>query len=114
MKRVKKDLSLPTSQKTLLIWDAFKAQSTETTNSTIMDQREFSEYVMSCVSTVLTRDPAMDVTTIKLDTKLSTLKQMHAKTMGKVYKFFKTENCKKVILAGWKASGITEASKSAP
>ena len=58
-------------------------------------------------------DPDIDVTTINVDLKLSTLKPLHEATVWKVYNFLKTEKGKNIILAGWKSSGITEALQEA-
>ena len=57
------------------------------------------------------RNPKIDVTTIEVDLRLSTLKPLHAATTTKVYEYLKSENGKKIILAGWTASGITGALK---
>ena len=59
-----------------------------------MEQREFSEYVTSCVSTALRCDPAMDVTTIKIDTKLSTLKLMR-RPLAKYTSFLRQRTVRK-------------------
>ena len=54
-------------------------------------------------------DPNIDVTTIDIDLKLSTLKPLHAVTIRKVYNFLKSEKGRRIILSGWRAAGITEA-----
>ena len=108
--KVKKELKLPQNQVAFLIWDTFKAQSTEkvklelehldikdvevpknmthllqpldlTTNGIVkkMEQRAFSDYFTNCITEALLADPKRDVTTIKVDLKLSTLKPIHAK-----------------------------------
>ena len=108
--KVKKELKLPQNQVACLIWDTFKAQSTEkvklelehldikdvevpknmthllqpldlTTNGIVkkMEQRAFSDYFTNCITEVLLADPKRDVTAIKVDLKLSTLKPIHAK-----------------------------------
>ena len=56
-------------------------------------------------------DPKWDVTIIKVDLKLSTLKPTHAKTVSKVYEHLKSDKGKQVILNTFRASGITEAAK---
>ena len=106
---MKEEKALLQSQKSLLVWDAFKAQSTpmvmdtlssygiesvmvpknmthllqpldSTTNASFKkyEKRLFSEYFTSCVMVALTNDPDRDVSTIKADLRLSTLKLRHA------------------------------------
>ena len=41
-----------------------------------------------------------------VDTKLSTVKPLHAKTMAKAFDFFRSDHGKKIISSGWKAAGI--------
>ena len=95
-----------------MIWDAFKAQSTEkvkmelehlnikvfeapnnmahlsqpldlATNGVVkkMEQSQFSDSFTDCIMEALRADPKRDVTIIKVDLKLSTLKSIHAKTV---------------------------------
>ena len=104
IKRVKEEKALPRDQKSLLIWDAFKAQSTTkvedtlasygiktvmvsknmthllqpldlTTNGSLkkFEKKAFSGYFCSSVLKELKNDPICDVTTIKVDLRLSTL-----------------------------------------
>ena len=125
-----------------MIWDAFKAQSTEkvelelehlnikdvevpknlthllqplelTTNGVVkkMEQRDFSNYFTNCITEALLADPKRNVTTIKVDLKLSTLKPIHAKTVSKEYEHLKSDNGKQVILDGFRAARIREAVK---
>ena len=113
--KVKKKLKLPQNQVACLIWNAFKAQSTEkikldlehlnikdvevpknmthllqpsdlTTNGVVkkMEQRKFSDYFTNCINEILLADPKRDVTTLKVDLKLSTLKPVNAITVSKV------------------------------
>ena len=108
----KKELGLPDDQITCLVWDAFKAQFTETVKSELehlkikdvqvpknmthllqpldlttngvvkkMNQREFSNYFTTCITDAMLEDPKRDVTTIKVDLKLSTLQPLHEKTV---------------------------------
>ena len=76
-----------------------------------IEKRQFSEYFNKCITNSLQRNPKIDVTTIEVDLRLSTLKPLHAATTTKVYEYLKSENGKKIILAGWTASGITGALK---
>ena len=43
----------------------------------------------------LLTDPKRNVTTIKVDLKLSTLKPIHAETVSKVYKYLKNDKASK-------------------
>ena len=54
-----------------------------------MEQREFGDYFTNRITEALLTDPKQDVTTIKTDSKLSTLKPKHAKTVSKVRAFGK-------------------------
>ena len=56
-------------------------------------------------------DHKRDVTTIKVDLKLSTLKPILAKTVSKVNEHLKSDKGKQAILNGFRATGITEAVK---
>ena len=101
LSKKKKELGLPDSQKALLIWDDFKAQSTEdemeeletqgikdvpvpknmthllqpldlTTNAVKnIEQCKFSNYFTPCITNAMLNDPTRDVTTIKVDLRLS-------------------------------------------
>ena len=76
-----------------------------------MAQREFSVYFTNCITEALLADPKRDVTTIKVNLKLSTLKPIHAKIVSKVYENLKSDRGKQVILNGFRAAGISEAAK---
>ena len=84
-----------------------------TTNGVInkIEQSEFSDYFTNCITEALMADPKLDVITIKVDLKLSTLKPIHAKTVSKVCEHLKSDKGKQVILNGFRAAGITEAVK---
>ena len=62
---------------------------------------------------VLTNDRDRDVTTIKVDLRLSTLKLRHAKVLTDMYQHLKSEKRKGIIKAGWRAAGIADISKDA-
>ena len=66
-----------------------------------MGQREFSDYFTNSMTDALLADPKRDVTTIKVDLKLSTLKPIHAKTVSKVYEHLKRDKGKQVTLNGF-------------
>ena len=55
-------------------------------------------------------DPKRDVTTIKVDLKLSKLKAIHAKMVSKVYEHLQSDKCKQVIhIERISSISITEA-----
>ena len=64
-----------------------------TTNGVVkkMEQREFSDYFPNCITEALLADPKWDVTTVKTDLKLTTLKPIHAKAVSKECKHLKSE-----------------------
>ena len=74
-----------------------------------MEQSQFSDSFTDCIMEALRADPKRDVTIIKVDLKLSTLKSIHAKTVWKVYKYLKSEKDKQVILNRLPAAGIMES-----
>ena len=43
---------------------------------------------------------------VKIDTRLSVLKPLHAKVISKAHEHFKTESGKRNVINGWRASGI--------
>ena len=145
IKKVKEEKALLQSQKSLLVWDAFKAQSTpmvmdtltsygiesvmvpknmshllrpldSTTNASFKkyEKRPLSEYFTPCIMEALTNDPDRDVSTIKVDLRLLTLKLRHAKVMTDMYHHLKSEKGKEIIKAGWRTVGITGVLKDAP
>ena len=50
----------------------------------------------------LKEDPTCDVTAIKIDLQLSTLKPLHAVEMKDVYNYFRSDRGKEIIKAGWR------------
>ena len=96
IEKVKKEKSLPDSQKSLLLWDAFKAQSTQKVKDALsankiefvmvpknmthllqpleFENREFSNIFTSCIMKVVKIESNHDVATIEVDLHLSTLK----------------------------------------
>ena len=64
-----------------------------TTNGVVkkMEQRELEDYFTNCITEALVANPKRDLTTIKVDLKLSTLKPIHAKTVSKVYEHLKRQ-----------------------
>ena len=51
----------------------------------------------------------MDLADARVDTKLSILKPLHAKSLVMSYEFFRSEEGKNNILSGWRAAGISKA-----
>ena len=138
----KDELGLPPTQRSCVIWDAFSEKATDAVKEKLstlrseevqvpknmthllqpldlngvakkMEKKEFSEYFTSVITQAMLKNPNIDVTTIEVDLKLSTLKQLHAATLIKIYNFFKTDEGKKTMSSGWRAAGITEALKKA-
>ena len=143
IEKVKAEKVFPEAQKSLLVWDAFKGQSTPevmgtlssfgiemvmapknmthllqpldlTTNASFkkFEKCAFSEYFTSSIMEAPQTDPARDVTTVKVDLRLSTLKPHHARVMRDVYNYLRSEKGKDIIKAGWKAAGISDAVKT--
>ena len=77
------------------------------------EKRAFSEYFTSCIVEALRNDSAEDVTVIKVDFLLSTLKLRRAKVMTDMYQHLKFEKGKEIIKAGWRAAGFTDIFKDA-
>ena len=50
-----------------------------------------------------------DVTTIKIDLKLSTLKPLHLNTLIQIFNYFKTSDGESIIKSGFQATGSTNA-----
>ena len=86
-----------------------------TTSNAVKDieKQEFASYFTTSILSALHFDPDIDVTTIEIDLKLSTLKPCHVVTIEKVYNFLKSEEGREIILSGWKAAGVTEALQQA-
>ena len=57
----------------------------------------------------LKNDPTCDVTTIKIDLHLSSLKPFHGEVMKNAGNYFSSCRGKEIIKAGWKALGIMDA-----
>ena len=58
-------------------------------------------------------NPGCSVEDVVVDTRLSVVKPLHAKTMKKAFDFFSTSKGIKIIKSGWRASGMTPAVESA-
>ena len=60
-----------------------------------MEQCEFSDYFTNCITKALLAGPKQDVTTIKVDLKLSTLNQYMLKRFQKYTNIWKVIRAKK-------------------
>ena len=83
-----------------------------TTNATFKNV-EKKEYFTSTILKELIKDPNLDVTTISVDLRLTTLKPIHFETLKKILNFFDTEDGKKIITSGFRSAGIVQAIKKA-
>ena len=52
-------------------------------------------------------DSSRDVTTIKIDLKLSTLKPLYLSKLIQIFSYFKTSDPESIIKLGFQATGIT-------
>ena len=141
IEKVKKEHNLPDYQKSLLIWDAFRAQSTATVMEKVSSHGIQTVLVPANMTHLL---PPLDLTTnasfkklekrsfseyfsssimkeleadrwvstIKVNFKALSIKTIHANLMKDIYEHFKTDKGKGIIKAGWKAAGIMEAVNS--
>ena len=80
-----------------------------TTNGKIkkMERTAFSDYFTTVIMSELLENPEKDVSTISVDLKLSTLKPKHLSTLIKIYEFFQSEEGQKIILSGFRFTGIS-------
>ena len=72
------------------------------------EQKEFSEYFTSVILKQIKTSSSDDITDITVDTKLSTMKPLHAKTLTKSYEYFHSAIGRSIIANGWRAAGITD------
>ena len=78
-----------------------------TTNGSFkkMEKAAFRDYFTNTITRQLKIDPQKDVTTIKVDLTLSTLKSIHTMMMTEIYQYFNKDG-QETILNGWKAAGV--------
>ena len=72
-----------------------------------MEKAVRRDYLTNPITRELQIDPEKDMTTIKVDLKLSSLKP-NAKVMTKIYHNFKNEE-RKGIMNNWSAAGVIDA-----
>ena len=56
----------------------------------LIERQEFTSYFTKNVARALQRNPRGDVADIKLDTRKTVMRPLHAKSLCKVYSFFAT------------------------
>ena len=61
----------------------------------------------------LLEDPNRDVTTIKVDLKLTTLKPLHLQSLKTICDIFKTVEGHEIIRSGFRFAGVTNSVKEA-
>ena len=83
-----------------------------TTNDSFkkMEKAAFRDYFTNTITRELQIGPEKDVTTIKIDLTLSTLKPIHAMVMTNIYQHF-NKNGRETILNGWKVAGVIRAAE---
>ena len=72
-------------------------------------KRKFAEWSANKVTRAL--DDGQDLESITIDSKLSTVKPLHAKRVIQAYNHVTSSIIKDICLKGWKKSGIQEALK---
>ena len=63
--------------------------------------------------TELLADPQKDVTTIKVDLRLATLKPKHLETLNAIFEYLKSDDGKKLIVSGFRFTRIQETVENA-
>ena len=76
-------------------------------------QRGFSEYFTNSITKKIRDSPDIDVTEIKVDTRMRIVRPLHAKIIKDAYDMFKSDRGKIIIGNGWKMAGITQAVREA-
>ena len=82
-----------------------------TTNGSLkkIEKTALSKCFSSLIMEALKENPTRDVTTVKVDLRLSALKPLNANVIKVAYKFFESFKGKEVILNGWSAAGVVES-----
>ena len=81
------------------------------TNGTIKitEKKEFNNHIASIITNENLIDLSRDVTTIKTDLKLSTLKPLDLNTLIQIFNYFKTSDGESIMKSGFQATGIANA-----
>ena len=87
----------------------------QTANETFknIERKEFSKYFTSAILKELMKYPNLDVTTISVNLRLTTLKPIHFEALKKNLSFFDTEDGKKIIIFGFRSAGIIQVIEKA-
>ena len=87
----------------------------QTANGTFknIERKEFSKYFTSAILKELMKYPNLDVTTISVNLRLTTLKPIHFEALKKNLSFFDTEDGKKIIIFGFRSAGIIQVIEKA-
>ena len=76
-------------------------------------RKSFSNYFTTSIAKALEDDPSRDASTIKVDFKLSSLKQLHVKSLREVYEYLKLDKGRSLIKFRFRVAGITKAVQDA-
>ena len=74
-----------------------------------IEQEDFSTYFSQSLAKFISNNPTMDVADARMDTKLSTLKPLLAKSIARTYEWFDSDSGKSNIMSGWRGAGIVDA-----
>ena len=74
-----------------------------------IEQEDFSTYLSQSLAKFISNNPTMDVADARMDTKLSTLKPLLAKSIARTYEWFDSDSGKSNIMSGWRGAGIVDA-----
>ena len=134
----REQLCLPTDQKALIIFDVFTGQMTSEFNVVVesnnlvsanvpgnmtkyyqtldltvnkyaktFTKRKFNEWYANEISSQLDAGVALESVDVKM--KLSIMKPIHAGWLVQLYNQMTSEDGKRVIMSGWRATGIADA-----
>ena len=75
-----------------------------------IEQEDFSKFSSQSLAKIISfSNPTMDVANARMDTKLSTLKPLLAKSIARTYEWFDSDSGKSNIMSGWRGAGIVDA-----
>ena len=78
----------------------------------LLERQKFTNHFTDCGGS-LQLNLEMDVADIKIDTRRSVMRSMHARSLCNVFGLFETDHGRQIIANGWRAAGITEAVRDA-
>ena len=73
-----------------------------------VQQEDFCRYYSTALANTIRRNPGADISDLKVDTKLSTLKPLHAKSITRSFHYFNSDG-RSIMIDGWRAAGISAA-----